>query len=84
MEFPHKFFCVFSFLRAAPAAHGGSQARGPIGAVADSLHHKHSNVGSEPCLQPTSQLRASRILNPWSEARDRTCVLIDTSQIRFH
>ena len=48
------FFGLFAFSRAAPVAYGGSQARGPIGAVAPSLHH--SNVGSEPRLQPTPQL----------------------------
>ena len=35
---------------AAPAAHGGSQARGLIGAVAADLCHSHSNVGSESLL----------------------------------
>ena len=40
--------CLFAFSRAAPAAYGGSQARGPIGAVAAS----HSNSGSEPRLGP--------------------------------
>ena len=44
---------------AAPAAYGGSQARGPIGAVATSLRQSHSNAGSEPCLQPTPQLTAT-------------------------
>ena len=24
------------------------------------------------------------MFNPWKEARDRICVLMDTSQIRFH
>ena len=42
------FFFVFS--RAAPAAYGGSQARGRIEATAAGLHHNHSNTGSEPCL----------------------------------
>ena len=41
------FFCLF---RATPAAHGGSQVRGPSGAVAASLHQSHSNVGSKPHL----------------------------------
>ena len=45
-----------SFPRAAPTAHGGSQARGLIGAVAASLCHSHSNTGSEPHLQLTPQL----------------------------
>ena len=43
---------------AAPAAYGGSQARGQIGAVATSLRQSHSNAGSEPCLRPTPQLTA--------------------------
>ena len=40
-------------------AYGGSQARGPIGAVATSLHQSHSNAVSEPRLQPTPQLMAT-------------------------
>ena len=44
---------------AAPSAYGGSQARGPIGAVATGLGQSHSNAGSEPRLQPTPQLRAT-------------------------
>ena len=43
------FFFLFLF-RAIPLAHGISQARGRIGAAATSLHHSHSNVGSETCL----------------------------------
>ena len=46
-------FAFFAF-SAALAAHGGSQARGYIGAAV--LHQSHSNVRSEPCLQPTPQL----------------------------
>ena len=42
----------------APAAYGVSQARGQIGALAASLHHSHSNAGSEWCLQPIPQLEA--------------------------
>ena len=44
---------------AAPAAYGGSQARGRIGAVATGLRQSHSNAGSEPRLQPTPQLTAT-------------------------
>ena len=51
------FFFVFCRFRAALAAYGGSQAKGPIGAVAASLHH------------PSQQ---RRVLNPLSEARDQT------------
>ena len=46
-------FVSFLFLRAAPEAYGSSQARGHIGATVTSLHHKHSNAGSKPRLQPT-------------------------------
>ena len=52
-------FCfVLSFLRAAPAAHGGFQARGQIRASAAGLQHSHSNTGSELRQQPTPQLTA--------------------------
>ena len=52
------FFVFLLFLWAAPVAYGGSQARGPIGAVAIGLRQSHSNAGSEPHLQPTPQLTA--------------------------
>ena len=53
-------FVLFVFLsfRATLAAYGSFQARGLIGAVAASLHHSHSNTGSELHLQPTPQLTA--------------------------
>ena len=54
------FFLSFCyFFGAAPTAYGGSQARGRIGAVAAGLRQSHSNVGSEPRLQPTPQLTAT-------------------------
>ena len=40
-------------------AYGGSQARGQIGAIAEGLHHSHSNTRSEPHLEPTPQLAAT-------------------------
>ena len=43
-------FLFFFFFRAAPAAYGGSQPRGLIGAVAADLHHSQSNTRFEPCL----------------------------------
>ena len=64
-------------------ANGGSQARGRIEAVATSLYHSHSNIRIELHLWPTPQLGQRRILNPMSEARNRTCLLMDASQIRF-
>ena len=57
---PLKKSCLFlSFLGPHPWHAGGSQARGLIGAVATSPHHSHSNMGSQPHLQPTPQLRAT-------------------------
>ena len=53
------FFSVFSLFRAAPVAYGGSQAKGPNGTAAASLHHSHSNARSKPGLQPTPQLMAT-------------------------
>ena len=53
-------FCLFCLLRAAPMAYGGSQARGPIRAVAAAgLHHSHSHIRPEPHLQATPQLMAT-------------------------
>ena len=52
-------FCVFAISWAAPAAYGGSQARGLIEAVATGLCQSHSNAGSEPSLRPTPQLMAT-------------------------
>ena len=73
-------FCIF---RATLAAHGGSQARGPIGAVAAGLRHSHSNAGSEPGLPPTPWMWQCQIRNPLSEARDRTHSLLDFSRVRY-
>uniref|UniRef100_A0A8D1F786 Transthyretin n=1 Tax=Sus scrofa TaxID=9823 RepID=A0A8D1F786_PIG len=56
--FIYLFFCLFAFSRADPEAYGGSQAKSGIRAVAAGLRHSHSNVGSEPLLQPTPQLTA--------------------------
>ena len=55
---PLFFFFSFCLFRDSPKAYGVSQARGLIGAVATSLHHSHSNAGSQPRLQPIPQLMA--------------------------
>ena len=55
-------------------------ARGPLRAVAASLHHSHSNPGSEPHLHSSGQ---RRIPNPLSEARDGTRNLMVPSPIHF-
>ena len=57
---PHNVYCYlnyleiffFFFLKAAPAAYGGSQARGRNVAAAAGLYHSHSNARSQPYLPP--------------------------------
>ena len=61
------FLFVF-FFRAAATAYGSFRARGQIGAVAAGLHHSSWQ---------------GQILHPWSEAREWTRFLMDTSQICF-
>ena len=76
---------IFVFSRATSAAYGGSQARGPIGPAAAGLHHSHSNAGSELRLHPYTMAHGNAlILNPLSEARDRTHNLMVPSQIINH
>ena len=53
------FFFFFFFFKAAPEAHGSSQARGLIGATAAGHIHSHSNARSEPHLRPIPQLTAA-------------------------
>lgn len=60
-------------------AYGGSQAREPLLAYATvtatvDIRHVHDLHHSSPQRQ---------IRNSLSKARDRTCVLVDTSQFRF-
>ena len=49
-EFIFYFISFLWLFRAAPAAYGGPQARGPLRATAAGLHHSHSNTRSELCL----------------------------------
>ena len=76
------FFCLFAFSMAESVAHGLSQARGLMGAVATGLQQSHSNTGwSRICNLHHSSLQC-QILNPLREARDRTRNLMVPSQIR--
>ena len=78
------FFCLFAFSRAAPMAQGGSQARGPIGAIATGLHHSHSNRDPTRICNLYHSSWQCRILNTLSEARNQTHVLMDTSWICYY
>ena len=57
MDTSHVLF--FLSFRAASVACGGSQARGPVRAVAAGLCQRYSKGGSKPCLRPTPQLRTT-------------------------
>ena len=63
------FVVVVAISWAAPAAYGGSQARGRIGAVATSLSQSHSNAESEPRLRPTPQLTATPDRQPTEQGQ---------------
>ena len=63
------FFFVLCLFRVTPTAHGGSQARGPIGATAAGLCHSHSNARSELALRPTPQLMAMPDPQPTERGR---------------
>ena len=76
------FFCLFAFSWAAPAAYGGSQARGPNGAVAAGLRQSHSSEGSELCLQPAPQLMATQDPQPNEQGQGLNRNLIVPSWIR--
>jgi len=63
------FYLFFAFSRAAPAAYGGSQARGSIRAVATGLRQGHSNARSELHLRPTLQLMATPDRQPTEQGQ---------------
>ena len=68
---------------ATPEAYGSSQARSQAGALHTGLHHSHSNMGSKLHLLPTLQRRPTPDLNSLSKPRDQTCILMDTSRVRY-
>ena len=73
----------FFISRAVPEAYGCFQARGQIGTATAGLYHSHSNAGPSCICNLHHSSRQRRILNPLSEAKDRTCVLRDTSRSHF-
>ena len=76
---------MFLHFRTAPGAHGGSQARGLIGATYSSPAYTTATVMwylSRVCyLHQSSEKRG--VLNPVSEARDGTCNFVVPRRIRF-
>ena len=74
------YLFIFCLFRAASVAYGRSQARGWIGAVAAGHSHRHSNVGSAACTDEAHGNARSLMLK---EAKDWTCVVVDTSWVRY-
>ena len=72
------FFCIF---KAAPAAYGSSQARGWMRASDASLHHSHSNWDPSLIFDLHCSSCQHWILNPLSEVRDQTRILMVTSRV---
>ena len=66
---PYYYYYYYLLFRATPTTYGGSQARGLIRATATGLRHNSWQ---------------HQILNPVSEARDRTHHIMVPSRIRFH
>ena len=74
-------FFSFGLFRATSPTYGGSHARGRTETAAYTAATATWDPSCICDLHCSSGQR--RILNPLSEARDRTHVLMDTSQIRF-
>ena len=77
----HTFFFLF-FLEPQPRyMEVPSQARDWIGAADASLHHSHSNMGSELHLRPTPWLTAMADTSPTEWGQGLNSILMDTSQV---
>ena len=73
------FYLFFVFLRAAPAAYGSSQARGRIGVQLLAYATATQDLRRVCDLYHSS--KQCQILNSLNEARDRTRILLVTSQV---
>ena len=62
--------------------HGGSQARGQIRAEPLAYATATATLDLSLVFDLHHSSRQLHILNPLSKARDRTCVLVDASQVR--
>ena len=78
---PKKNFFFFAFSRATPAAYGGSQFRGLMGAVAAGLRQSQATWDSSHVCDLHHSSRHRQIFNPLSKARDQTHNLAVPSRI---
>ena len=75
------FFFVFCPFRAAPTAYVGSQARGPMVAIAGSLRHSHGNAGSlthwaRPGIEPATSWFLVGFISTAPRQELRECILL--------
>ena len=77
-------FCFFLLFRAVPVAYGSFQAG--VKSELQLLAYATATATPDPSrvwdLHHSS--RQCRISDPLSEARDRTCILMDTSRFHYH
>ena len=78
-----KFF-FFSFFRAVLMAYVNSQARGQIGAATAGPATATATWDPSHVCDFHHSSQQLPILNPLGKARDWTCILIDTRQVRYH
>ena len=71
------FFFFFCLLGPHPQAHGGFQARGPIGTTATDLQQRGIQTVSAPYIHHSSWQH--QIFKPLSKARHQTHIFMDTS-----
>ena len=83
-DFKALFFFSLLFFRAASTAYGSSQARGQIGAVAAAYTTATATRDPSCVCDLHHSSRQCQILNPLSEARDQTHILMDTGRICFY
>ena len=77
------FFFFLNFLGSIFSEYGRSQARGWIGATAAGLYHSHSDARSGHVCDLHHSSWHHQILNPLSEARDWTLILMDPSWVHY-
>ena len=76
-------FVGFGLFRVAPAAYGSFLARGQIRAVAAAYTTATATLGPRRVFNLHHNSQQHQILNPLSEARDQTHVLMDTSRVHY-
>ena len=74
------FFSFFFFFRAIPAVYGSSWAKGRIRAAAAGLARAIATRDPSLTYDLHYSLQQWQLLNPLSEARDQTCILMNTSR----